>query len=75
MSEWMRDDILFTVLDYRMENEMRTFFTSNSDFEGLKRRLMEGLPVVDETKALRIIERIRTLSMPIAMKGTSRRSF
>lgn len=73
ITNWIRDDILFTVLDYRMENGKRTFFTSNSDINSLKKRMMTSNNVEDETKALRIIERIRTLSVPVGVAGKSRR--
>ncbi|MCR5067643.1 MAG: ATP-binding protein [Erysipelotrichaceae bacterium] len=74
MSDWFRDDILFTVLDYRMEHEKLTVFTSNSDLTTLQRRMMTSSSTEDETKALRIIERIRALSVNVPMRGTSRRS-
>ena len=74
MSDWFRDDILFTVLDYRMEHEKLTVFTSNSDLATLQRRMMTSSSTEDETKALRIIERIRALSVNVPMRGTSRRS-
>jgi primosomal protein DnaI len=73
ITDWIRDDILFTVLDYRMEHEKPTVFTSNSSFEDLKRRMMSSSSSEDETKALRIIERIRALSELVTIKGTSRR--
>jgi len=74
ITDWIRDDILFTVLDYRMENEKLTVFTSNSDLEALKRRMMTSSTSEDEVKALRIIERIRALSTVVRITGTSRRS-
>ena len=74
MSDWFRDDILFTVLDYRMEHEKLTVFTSNISQNDLKRRMMGTSSAEDETKALRIIERIRALSMEVTIAGTSRRN-
>ena len=73
MTEWIRDDILFTVLDYRMEHDKQTVFTSNSSLEDLKKRLMSSSSSQDEIKAMRIIERIRTLSSVIEVAGESRR--
>ena len=73
ITEWIRDDILFAVLDYRMENHKYTFFTSNSNLEALTRRMMIAGNSEDQTKALRIIERIRALSYPVGIRGTSRR--
>jgi len=73
LSDWMRDSVLFTTLDYRMENKKRTIFTSNCKFESLKNRMSSSYTVDDETKALRIIERVKALTIPIDIKGTSRR--
>lgn len=74
LTNYIRDDILFTVLDYRMENDKRTIFTSNSDFEKLEERMnynQNGQK--DETKSQRIMERIRTLSQIVPVNGKSRR--
>ena len=35
VSEFVRDDILFTILDYRLENNLMTIITSNLNFEDL----------------------------------------
>ncbi len=74
VTNWVRDDILLPVLDYRMENHKSTLFTSNSDFADLRQRLMYNqYGQKEEMKADRIMERIRTLSMEIHVEGTSRR--
>ena len=36
VSEFTRDRLLFNILDYRMENKLTTFFTSNLSKEDLK---------------------------------------
>jgi primosomal protein DnaI len=75
VTNYIRDDILFPILDYRMEHELRTIFTSNCDLESLKERMtLSKGGEEDETKALRIIERIKTLCNTVLIKGTSRRS-
>ncbi len=74
VTNWVRDDILLPVLDYRMENRKSTIFTSNSDFADLRERLMYNQRgQKDEMKADRIMERIRTLCVEIKVEGTSRR--
>lgn len=74
VTNWVRDDILLPLLDYRMENGKSTIFTSNSDFRDLRERLMYNqYGNKDETKADRIMERIRTLATEVRVDGTSRR--
>lgn len=74
VTNWVRDDILLPLLDYRMENNKSTIFTSNSDFRDLRERLMYNqYGNKDERKADRIMERIRTLSTEVRVDGTSRR--
>ena len=68
-TNFIRDDILFTVLDYRMEHGKRTIITSNLSLDALEKKLYTD----DEIKASRVIERIRTLCMTVPMKGQSRR--
>ncbi|MBR0385492.1 MAG: ATP-binding protein, partial [Erysipelotrichaceae bacterium] len=74
VTNWVRDDILLPVLDYRMENRKSTIFTINSYFADLRERLMYNQRgQKDEMKADRIMERIRTLCVEIKVEGTSRR--
>lgn len=71
---YIRDDVLFTVLDYRMTHSKRTFFTSNVDLVKLTERMSYSQNgQKDETKALRLVERIRALAEVLPLKGTSRR--
>ena len=75
LTAWFRDEILFTILDYRMENKKRTIFTSNCDLDSLKNRLSKvGYGTDDEVKGARIIERIKVLSKVIPLVGQTRRS-
>lgn len=74
VTNWVRDDLLLPLLDYRMENRKHTHFTSNSSFEQLKKRLsVNQNGQTDEIKSGRIMERIGSLSVEIRMEGTSRR--
>ena len=36
MSAWTRDEILGTILHYRMSEQLPTFITSNFDYAGLR---------------------------------------
>ncbi|WP_046174031.1 primosomal protein DnaI [Domibacillus indicus] len=74
MSSWVRDDILGTILQFRMLENLPTLFTSNFNLKELEHHLtysqrgeQEGL------KAKRIMERIKYLSLPVEMAGTNRR--
>ncbi|HQB32671.1 MAG TPA: ATP-binding protein [Erysipelotrichaceae bacterium] len=75
VTSYIRDDILFPILDYRMEHGLRTIFTSNCDLKSLEKRMtISKSGEEDVIKALRIIERIRTLCDMVAVTGVSRRS-
>lgn len=75
LSSWIRDDILGVILQYRMQEELPTFFTSNFDMTQLEK---EHLSVTqrgetEPLKAKRIMERIRFLSEEVEMSGENRR--
>ena len=61
-STWARDEVLGTILQYRMDNDLSTFFTSNFTIDELESILSETSKGVDEIKSRRIIERIRYLT-------------
>ncbi|MEH7379703.1 primosomal protein DnaI [Bacillus sp. JJ1533] len=74
MSSWMRDDILGSILQYRMLENLPTFFTSNFDFKGLEHHLSYTQRGEEEkVKAARIMERIKYLAKPVELKGKNRR--
>ncbi len=73
MTNFIRDDVLFTVLDYRMEHGKKTVFTSNCSIEMLQRRLASTSNSSDDVKADRIIERIKALTDTVPVGGASRR--
>lgn len=60
---WSRDEVLGTILQYRMDNELTTFFTSNYTIEELEKFLSETTKGNDDIKARRIIERIKFLTL------------
>lgn len=74
MSSWMRDDILGTILQFRMLEGLPTFFTSNFSYAELEHHLTYSQRgEKEELKAKRVMERIRYLTVPVEMKGQNRR--
>ncbi|CAM3921700.1 primosomal protein DnaI [Lederbergia lenta] len=74
MSSWTRDEILGSILQFRMHEQLPTFFTSNFDFSGLQHHLTYTQRGEEEKmKAARIMERIKYLSTPIKLDGPNRR--
>ncbi|WP_449537207.1 primosomal protein DnaI [Ferdinandcohnia sp. Marseille-Q9671] len=74
MSSWARDEILGSILQYRMLENLPTFFTSNFDFKGLEHHLSYTQRGEEEKmKAARIMERIKYLAKPVELKGNNRR--
>lgn len=73
-SNWSRDEVLGPILQYRMENHLPTFFTSNLTLEELENSLSITSSGVDKVKARRIIERIKQLTMPLELISKNRRN-
>lgn len=74
MSSWTRDEILGSILQFRMHEQLPTFFTSNFDFNALQHHLTYSQRGEEEQmKAARIMERIKYLSIPIKVDGPNRR--
>lgn len=59
---WSRDEILGSILQYRMQEQLPTFFTSNLDIKALELHLSMSKDGIESIKAKRIIERIKQLS-------------
>ncbi len=64
---WARDEILCTILQYRMDDKLPTFFTSNLDLKALEKHLSITKDNIDKVKARRIIERISQLTNNIEL--------
>ena len=62
VTEWNRDEILCPLLQYRMDNHLTTFFTSNLSLKELESHLSNSKQGVDLVKARRIISRIEQLT-------------
>ncbi|TYR82192.1 primosomal protein DnaI [Priestia megaterium] len=75
VTSWMRDDVLGTILQFRMLENLPTFFTSNLNFEQLQHHLTyTQRGEQEELKAARLMERIKALAMPVEMTGENKRS-
>ena len=72
VTNWNRDEILGTILQYRMQEGLPTFFTSNLTIEELEDHL-RGNDSEGKIKARRIIERIKYLTDNIIMIAENRR--
>ncbi len=73
VTEWGRDEIIGTILQTRMNNEMPTFFTSNLTINELEKILSNTSNVEDALKAKRIIERIKYLTEDVELLGNNYR--
>ncbi|WP_208528137.1 primosomal protein DnaI [Jeotgalibacillus salarius] len=75
LSSWARDEVLGTILQYRMAEGLPTFFSSNFDYLELEHHLTYSQRGEEEpVKAARIMERIKFLSFPVEMKGKNKRN-
>lgn len=74
VTSWGRDEILGTILQYRMNNKLTTFFTSNYTIEELETHLAITKNTEDRVKAKRIVERIKQLTEDIELISINRRN-
>ena len=71
---WVRDEVLQVILQYRMQEDLPTFFTSNFSFDDLEKHFSKGKNGNDETwEARRVMERIRYLAEETRLEGENRR--
>lgn len=74
MNPWLRDHVLGTILNYRM-NRKPTFFTSNYEFEGLEKHFsFTSKDGEDEFKGQRIMDRIRHYVDVVEVAGFNKRN-
>lgn len=73
-SSWSRDEVLGTILQHRMDNDLTTFFTSNFTIEELESVLAETSKGNDIIKAKRIIERIKYLTIEEKLISKNKRN-
>ncbi|KAF0227478.1 MAG: primosomal protein [Erysipelotrichaceae bacterium] len=75
LSGWFRDEILLPLLNYRMEHQKITWFTSNLKIDGLRAHFRFNQKGDDEAlKANRLMERIESLASPLLVGGNNRRN-
>ncbi|WP_085523135.1 primosomal protein DnaI [Tuberibacillus sp. Marseille-P3662] len=74
MSPWVRDEVLGSILQYRMMQNLPTLYTSNSDYDELEEHLAYSNKSGTElVKAKRIMERLRHYTHAVKVSGNNRR--
>ena len=73
-NDWIRDNILQVILQYRMQENLPTFFTSNLTMLELEQRLAMTKKGDETWSAKRVMERVRKLSTEYALAGENRRN-
>ncbi len=73
VTPWGRDEVLGPILQYRMDENLPTFFTSNLTLLELENNLSITASTTDKVKARRIIERIKYLSIDMSLVSENRR--
>ena len=73
LTPWARDEILGTILQYRMDEDLPTFFTSNLNLKQLEEHFSMTSNGKEEVKARRMIERIKDLTKEFELTGESNR--
>lgn len=74
VTEWGRDEVLGTILQYRMDHHLPTFFTSNMNLKELESHLSMIGKTIDVVKSRRIIERIKQLAEEMELVSENRRT-
>ncbi|MFD1851916.1 primosomal protein DnaI [Oceanobacillus bengalensis] len=72
-SAWFRDEILGSILQYRMMEQLPVFFTSNYSMDQLEGLLATTRDGIETVKAGRILERIKQVSKEVSLFGENRR--
>lgn len=73
LTPWARDEVLGTILQYRMDEDLPTFFTSNLTLKELENHFSMTSNGKEEIKARRMIERIKDLTIDFELIGESNR--
>lgn len=74
VTDWGRDEVLGTILQSRMNNNLTTFFTSNLNRSELEAHFISNEKADERIKARRIMERIKQLSIDMELISENRRS-
>ena len=74
LSAWIRDEVLGIILQYRMQEQLPTFFSSNFTMDELEQHLTTSQRGDNEpVKAGRIMQRVRYLAKEVEVSGHNRR--
>ncbi|AUB31967.1 ATP-binding protein [Spiroplasma floricola] len=79
VSDWSRDELLFGILNHRLENKCITYFTSNFSIADLQKYYLNKKVIGPEQKkfelqkTLRFTERIKGLTNEFEMTGENKR--
>ena len=74
VTNWVRDELLFPIFDDRMGNRKLTIFTSNYNYDELLNHFMyNNKGEKDEINALRLMERIKSMTSLVQINGKNRR--
>ncbi|MCY9554492.1 primosomal protein DnaI [Paenibacillus apiarius] len=75
LSSWLRDGVLGTILNHRMQNRLLTVYTSNLDMSELRQHIgsVKDEKMFNERKANRIMERIEPFVQVVQVNGRNRR--
>lgn len=71
VTPWSRDEILSSILSYRLQNNKATFFTSEYSLDKLAK--VYTIKKDDELKVKRLIDRMKAVSIPLNLKGRNLR--
>lgn len=74
ITPWARDEIIGTILHYRMSERLPTFISSNFDYDDLEYNMARSQRgEVEEVKARRIMERIKATTTLLKLEGENMR--
>ena len=73
VSAYSRDDLLFNILDYRMEHKLVTIFTSNLSKSSLLQHYTYDKDNCSSMRAKRLLERVDILSEDFVLDGQNKR--
>lgn len=76
LTPWIRDEVLGVILNQRVNNNLPTLFTSNYSLDELEEHLsISNGNRIENTKARRIMERIRHFVEVCLIEGDNRRKY
>lgn len=67
ISQWSRDDILHSIISFRMERNLQTIITSNFKVEELQE--LYSFKAIESKKVRSIVEKIQSLAKVYALEG------